>query len=154
MSQRVFGRRGLQSGISLIEVMIAILVMGVGMLGFALLQTMNVRFTQSANHRTHATNLAYDMLDQMRINRLAAAQYAGDYTATTQRSDCAPGGTVGVAPFKTVWQCRLGMALGAGASATVSYDGGDAVVSITWGDERWAEEEDQREKTFAVGSRL
>jgi type IV pilus assembly protein PilV len=62
------------------EVMIAIIVLAFGLLGFALLQTMNVRFVQSANYRTQATNLAYDLTEQMRSNRYQAAWY------TTRRS--------------------------------------------------------------------
>ena len=68
-----------EGGFTLIEVMIAILVLAVGLLGFALLQTMNVRFTQSANYRSQATNLAYEMLDQIRLNRVSGAQYVGSY---------------------------------------------------------------------------
>ena len=92
--------RGKAAGFSLIEVMVAVLVLGVGLLGFALLQTMSVRFTQSANQRTQATNLAYDMLDQMRVNRLAAGQYVGNYAAATSGAGCVPGGNVSAAARK------------------------------------------------------
>ena len=61
------------AGFSMIEVLIALLVLAFGLLGFALLQTLNLRYTQSANTRTQATNLAYDLLDQMRSNRLTTA---------------------------------------------------------------------------------
>ena len=57
MRQPAFARRH-SVGFTLIEVMIAILVLGVGLLGFALLQTMSVRFTKSAQQRTVATTLA------------------------------------------------------------------------------------------------
>ena len=73
MNRRRFGMPRRQAGFSLIEVMVAVLVLGIGLLGFALLQTMTLRFTQSANYRTQATNLAYDLLDQMRANRHLAA---------------------------------------------------------------------------------
>ena len=63
-------------GFSLIEVLIALVILALGLLGFALLQTLNLRYTQSANYRTQATNLAYDLLDQMRSNHYAAAWYA------------------------------------------------------------------------------
>ncbi len=134
--RRVIGARHM-SGFSLIEVMVAVLVLGLGLLGFALLQTMSVRFTQSANHRTQATNLAYDMLDQIRVNRLAVGQYVGGYNATAAAADCQPNGTVTPAAFRTVWQCRLGMALGAGATANVGLNDGEVTVAITWGDQRW-----------------
>ena len=129
--------RGKAAGFSLIEVMVAVLVLGVGLLGFALLQTMSVRFTQSANQRTQATNLAYDMLDQMRANRIAAGQYVGSYAATTAGVGCVPDNAVSAGAYKSVWECRMGKALGAGASANVQFANGVATVAITWGDERW-----------------
>ncbi len=152
MSQsRTFGFNGKRSqqGFTLIEVMIAVLIMGIGLLGFAMLQTMSVRFAQSANHRSQATNLAYGMLDQMRTNRIAATQYAGSYTGTA--TGCAPTGAVNAAAFRTVWQCRLQSSLGAGSSADVTYAAGVATVSITWGDERWTANPN---RTFVVESRL
>lgn len=140
-----------QRGFTLIEVMIAILVLGFGMLGFALLQTMSVRFVQSANYRTQATNLAYEMLDQIRVNRVMAASYAGDYTGTT--TGCAPStGAAGVTEYRTAWSCRLGKALGSGSKAKVTDNGNTIKVDVTWGDDRWVDGADDR--TFSVETRL
>ena len=136
------------NGFTLIEVMIAVLILGFGLLGFALLQTMSVRFVNSANQRTQATNLAYDMLDQMRVNRIAAINYAGNYTAT--EAGCAPNAAVTAATYKAIWQCRLNYALGGGSTAIVTYAAGVATVSITWGDERWREAANERNRTFSV----
>jgi type IV pilus assembly protein PilV len=141
-----------QRGFTLIEVMIAVLILAFGLLGFALLQTMNVRFTNSANQRSQATNLAYEMLDQMRVNRLAAVQYAGDYEGTAD--GCDPGETVNAAAFRTTWECRLQYALGPGASAEVTYAGGVASVAVTWGDARWEEDVDDRNQTFTLVTQL
>lgn len=146
------GPRVRSAGFTLIEVMVAVLILAFGLLGFGLLQTMNVRFTQSANHRTHATNLAYGMLDQMRVNRLAAAQYEGDYEGVT--TGCTPDGVVSPSAFKSVWECRLGSALGEGASATVDYDNGEVTISITWGDQRWEQDAGNRDTTFTTSTRL
>jgi len=126
---------GHMAGFSLIEVMVAVLVLGLGLLGFALLQTMSVRFTQSANQRTQATNLAYDMLDQIRVHRVAVGRYVHTYTGKT--TGCGPDAEVSPAKFASVWECRLGMALGAGSTATVGLDDGEVTVAITWGDQRW-----------------
>lgn len=128
-------KKNRQGGFTLIEVLVAVLVLAFGLLGFALLQTMSVRFTQSANQRTQATNLAYDMLDQIRVNRLAVQQYAGNYSATT--AGCAPNANVSPAAFKTVWECRMGNALGAGASASVAFNAGVVTMTLTWVDQRW-----------------
>lgn len=146
------GRRN-AAGFSLLEVMIAVFVLGVGLLGFALMQTMNVRFAQSANHRTQATNLTYELLDQMRVNRILASAYVGDYEATTSDAACVPptGDNLGAASYRSVWECRLGKALGAGASATVSMTGDQVDVSVLWGDERWVSDAQQ---AFSASTQL
>ena len=145
---RRFSRR--PCGFSLIEVLVAILVLAVGLLGYALLQTMTVRLTQSSNQRTQATNLACDMLDQMRANRMAAPQYTGAYDGSDEH--CEPGKEVSPAAYRAQWQCRLQRALGSGASARVTYVSGQVTVSITWNDQRWTP--GQSDKTFIVESRL
>lgn len=55
-------------GFSLLEVLIAIVVLSFGMLGLAGLQTNGVKNTHSANLRTLAVHQAYDMADRMRAN--------------------------------------------------------------------------------------
>lgn len=127
-------------GFTLIEVMVAVLVLALGLLGFALLQTMNVRFTQSANYRTQATNLAYEVLDQIRVNRLSGHEYVGDYGPADE--DCV-GALVsdGVEPqkFMEAWSCRLNGALGSDARASISLEGNRYSVDIRWNDERWTD---------------
>lgn len=133
-------RYGRSSGFTLIEVLVAILVLSLGLLGYALLQTMTVRFTQSANYRTQATNLTYELIDQMRANRVMAATYIGDYTANPDEDACIPGsGTdLGAEDFKAAFECRLARALGGDASANVTVDGaGELLVTVEWGDARW-----------------
>ncbi|MCD9029780.1 type IV pilus modification protein PilV [Luteimonas sp. BDR2-5] len=142
-----------QSGFSLIEVMVAVLVLGVGLLGFAFLQTANVRFTQSAAYRTQATNFAYELLDQMRANRVSAPEYVGDYPAAD--ADCEPyalGDHVSTDDFRGAWSCRLSKALGENATARVSRDGNTYTVHVVWNDERW--QEGGFEPDLSVGSEL
>ena len=62
-------RAGRQSGFSMIEVLIALLVLAFGLLGLAFMQTLNLRYTKSAQQRTQAVNLASELLDTMRANR-------------------------------------------------------------------------------------
>jgi type IV pilus assembly protein PilV len=63
-----------ESGFTLLEVLIALLVLAIGLLGLAALQTTGLRSNQMATSRTHATQLAYDISDRMRAN------VAGSYT--------------------------------------------------------------------------
>lgn len=66
-----------QPGFTLIEVLIALVVLSIGLLGLAGLQSAGLRFNQSAAMRTQATQLAYDLADRMRANSVAVN--AGDY---------------------------------------------------------------------------
>lgn len=153
-------------GFTLIEVMIAVLVLAIGLLGFALLQTMNVRFTQSANYRTQATNLAYDLLDQMRANRLTAADYAGPGGASFAAGSVAVPGDGCGRPVTTVttpvsvaanvsrWECQVVEALGPQASATVTYAGGEVAVVIEWDESRVAGGAVNPNTSFEVRTRL
>lgn len=136
---RQFGGRGRQAGFTLIEVMIAVLVMAIGLLGFALLQTMSVRYAQSANQRTQATNLAYDLLDQMRSNRMSAVTYTqATFSGGTNTACTRPTGAVTISNNIVRWQCQVRAALGVGSSATVTYAADrTATVTIVWGDQRW-----------------
>lgn len=133
-------RPGKMSGFSMIEVLVALLVLALGLLGFALLQTMNLRYTQSADYRTHATNLAYELLDQMRANKMTAADYetASFSNAENVGDDCdRPTGTdVGVAAMVERWQCQVVRTLGPESTAIVDFDmdSGLVVIQLGWGD--------------------
>lgn len=153
MSRRICRPRGIrrEQGFTLIEVMIAIVVLAVGLLGFALLQTMNVRFTQSANYRSQATNLSYEMLDQIRVNRISGPQYVGNYPPA--EAGCEPwalGDGLAADAYRDAWSCRLRGALGDNAAAVVSRVGDHYTVDISWNDERWTE--DGFEPDFSVGA--
>lgn len=70
-------------GFTLLEVLIALVVLSIGLLGLAGLQSTGLRFNQSAGMRTQATQLAYDMADRMRANMTAvtAGSYLGSSSA-------------------------------------------------------------------------
>jgi len=71
--------RSSQIGFTLIEVLIAVVVLSIGLLGLAGLQTAGLHSNQSANLRTQATLLAYDMIDRMRASRSAYLDASGNY---------------------------------------------------------------------------
>jgi type IV pilus assembly protein PilV len=80
MSNRLTGltgplHRGCQGGFSIVEVLVALLVLAIGLLGLAALQAQGLRFNHDAYVRTQATHLAYDIVDRMRVNRTNLAAY-------------------------------------------------------------------------------
>jgi type IV pilus assembly protein PilV len=72
--QHLSGRaaRAQQSGFTLIEVLVSVLVLSIGLVGVAALQGVSLKNTQSAFMRSQATALAYDLADRMRANVIAA----------------------------------------------------------------------------------
>lgn len=59
---------GRQSGFTLLEVLVAIVVLSLGLLGLAGLQAASLRNNQTAYYRGIATQQAYDMADRLRAN--------------------------------------------------------------------------------------
>lgn len=75
-------------GVTLIEILVAILILSFGLLGSAGLQMAGLRAAVGANQRTTATLLAYDAADRMRANM--AGVIAGNYVnyTATQNANC------------------------------------------------------------------
>lgn len=68
-------------GFSLLEVLIALLVLSIGLLGLAALQTMGLKFNQQSYQRTQATLLSYEILDRIRANPVGKANAKFDNVA-------------------------------------------------------------------------
>lgn len=67
-------------GFALMEVLIAMFVLAIGILGAGALQTIGLKANQGAYQRSQAMYLASDMMDRMRENRAARAKYIGTDT--------------------------------------------------------------------------
>lgn len=74
------------AGLTLVEILIALLVISIGLLGVAGLHAMSLRNNYDALMRSHASALAADMIDRMRANR-AAVTDGGDYDGITVDAD-------------------------------------------------------------------
>jgi type IV pilus assembly protein PilV len=64
-----------QAGTNLIEVMVALLILSVGLLGLAMLQIQGLKYNSDSYLRTQATFLANEIIERMRVNKTAAASY-------------------------------------------------------------------------------
>ncbi|NNF16281.1 MAG: type IV pilus modification protein PilV [Gammaproteobacteria bacterium] len=78
-------------GFSLIEVLVALVILSVGMLGILTLQVKGLQFTQNAMTNTQAVNIASDMVDRIRANPAASSAYAIPYgpTSAAPLTNCA-----------------------------------------------------------------
>ena len=80
-----------QRGVSLVEALVALLVLSIGMLGIAGLFVESVRNSRSALLRSQAVNLVADMADRIRANAGAAQAYDSSlYTGDPVTQGCAP----------------------------------------------------------------
>ena len=70
-------RRTLAKGATLIEILVALLILSLGLLGMAGLQARAVKGNHSAMQRTQAVMMSYYILDAMRVDRANAK--AGNY---------------------------------------------------------------------------
>lgn len=70
-------RRFGQSGFSLIEMLVALIVFSVGLLAIAGMQTMSKQANFEALQRTAASQIAYGLLEDMRVNGDAINTYLG-----------------------------------------------------------------------------
>jgi len=151
MIRRSTSRRA-QGGFSLIEVLIALLVLALGLLGLAFLQVLNVRYTNSAEHRTMATNLASEVIDMMRsnprhlvvYNRLDKASFANFAVPAT---GCSKAGDSEATAQNNVarWRCDVVSQLpgGVGSVVVVGNDaiGYTATVDLEWTDDVGAKDD-------------
>lgn len=101
-----------QRGVTLVEALVALLVLSIGLLGVAGLQMAALRNNHGAHLRSQATVLAYDILDRMRANRTAAMATSYNVTLTGTLS----GATLAAQDVQT-WKQTLLDALPAGAGS-------------------------------------
>ena len=72
-----------QSGVGLIEIMVAVLVLGIGILGIASTQIISLQMNTQSQNRSQAVLLAEDLLDRIRAaweNNLACLLPAAERT--------------------------------------------------------------------------
>jgi type IV pilus assembly protein PilV len=79
-----------QRGFSMIEVLVSLIVIGVGMLGLSGLQIVSMKGTSNAHSRNVATMLAFELGERMRANPegVAGGYYANDDTCTKKLNQC------------------------------------------------------------------
>lgn len=124
---------------TLIEVMVSVLVLGIGLLGIAALQASALRNSQSALERSQAVISAYSIIDAMRanINPITRRPIAAESAAYNMGMTCTPpplGGLVG--NDQNAWITSLQQDLGPGACGLINCVGAQCIVTVQWDDSR------------------
>jgi type IV pilus assembly protein PilV len=137
-------------GFTLVEVMVALVVLSLGLLGVAKMVMLSSHSNDSAYLRTQATSLAYEMLDYMRAN--VAGAEAGNYNTAFGPLPPAPTSCVGtglacsnaqLAAWDIYeWKQRLTTAvpgvgalpLGDGQIVTTGTDPLTVTITVQWDD--------------------
>jgi type IV pilus assembly protein PilV len=122
-------------GFSLIEVLVATVVLSVGLLGLAALQVSGLRVGQSSFYRAQAAQFASDMADRARANPGQAATCTLAITAPTPTSP-----STACERDLASWRARLGTLPGGTGAVAVqqnAVNNMDALtVTVRWDDSR------------------
>ncbi len=137
-----------QAGMTLIEVLVAVLVLAIGLLGAAALQLNALKYTDNARMTSQASFIAYDMLDRIRAN--AGVDYAW------AQAERAPPGT-STASVRDLdlhdFEANIVGFAGEDAKGAVAVSGNEVTISITWEDARLESSLGARQ-TFTLTSRI
>lgn len=137
MSIKHLGSRAMhhQSGVGLIEILISLLILSIGLLGLAAMQTNGLKHNRNAYYRTQATILAYDMVDRMRANSGQASTYVTDYGAASGSacsSNCTPSQIA--TTDKIQWKTNLSNQLPSGDGKIEDNGSNNYDITIKWTD--------------------
>lgn len=101
-----------QQGFSMIELLVAVLVMGIGVLGVTALQMVSLQNNRGALLRGEAVQLAYDIMDRIRANPGAAYGGVAVGDAPPATADCTANNCSQAQMVNfdlAVWKCSLGI---------------------------------------------
>ena len=131
-------------GFTIVEVLVALVVLSIGLLGIAKLVMVSSHANDSAYLRSQATAMAYQMIDNMRANLAGAS--AGNYSTALNGTPLLPTPCLGtgtqcsnlqLAQWDVYsWQTNLSAALpsGTGSIVTSATSPVTATVVVQWDD--------------------
>ncbi len=124
--------RARRSGFTMIELLVALFVIAVGILGLAGMRTASMQSVYGSYGRTQSVTLAYEAVDRMRANRDAALN--GDYDIAL--SDAKPScGSVASCDLND-WLTSLESRLPAGDGSVAVDSDGVATIRTQWNPSR------------------
>jgi type IV pilus assembly protein PilV len=130
-----------QDGATLLEVLVSIVIVALGLLGYAGLQAVSIKSSNTAYYRSQATMLAYDVIDRMRVTDMAlldGGAFDMDYGADPVSADAVD------------WKTNNVETSLPGGMAKVIFNAGDRTVQVNI---KWTGA-DGEENVFQTTSRL
>ena len=128
-------RKSNDKGFTLLEVLVSVVIVSIGLLGVAAMQTTAILGNTSAINRTRALGLAEEMVDRIRVN---AGSTPNIYDAINTSGVC--GGSEPALGDCTQWQTRLQASGLSNAFGTVAVTTDSPItksatitVTVTWG---------------------
>ncbi|MDI2592059.1 type IV pilus modification protein PilV [Pseudomonas sp. N3-W] len=123
------GSKRAQEGMTLIELLVALLILTVGVLGAAAIQLNALKYTDSSLMSSQASFIAYDMMDRIRANSGA------DYTVTPPTA-----GNLSIARDQDLYDFTTNIVNFGGptATGTITLNLRVYTITITWDDSRAA----------------
>lgn len=107
--------RRAQTGFTLIEVLVSVVVFAIGLLGLAAMQAISMRNNYDASLRTYATIAAYDIIDRMQANQRGLQNHAYHRNATAAGAEISACKTI-------VLDINAGTAQGCTAAQLANHD--------------------------------
>lgn len=151
-----------QKGFTLIEVLVALMVLSVALLGLAHMQLAGLRFAQDGTYRTQAILLATDMYQRILANQAATGisggteSYADNITAANTLVDfpldClnTPCSATALANYDVaVWRMMIQERIPSGTGLIESGDGLTYTITVDWLD-REGDELIQEDVTMTI----
>ena len=127
-----------QRGVSLVESMIALLVISIGLLGIAALQITSIKQNASALNHSQAVWMSYDMADRIRANLGQFATYNDIDTTTAYTKNCTTSVDCTAADMKDSdareWAALINN-LPAGRGTITNPNPNELLIRVMWDDE-------------------
>jgi type IV pilus assembly protein PilV len=148
-------------GFSLVEVLVALVVLSIGLLGAARLFVVTLQGNASAESRLLALNLAEDIADRIRANRSAGTAYAGTPATSNTCATGAISATVVCTPAAMaandlyLWQQSITNTLAPGSTGTITVIPGTAGAPSSYGITlNWPEQSTGQTLTYTLNVQI
>jgi type IV pilus assembly protein PilV len=123
-----FGREFASGGFTLLEVLIALVILSIGLLGIAALQGVGIRSSHGSYLTSQASLLAYDIADRIRANPQPVATFSGFDTDSIDCEQVLPTAPLATADLAE-WACAVQNLLPSGNGVIAGTE--DVATGIT-----------------------